>query len=382
MKTLSRVLVPIFVVAAALPAATRAGTVVSITNGYFGTTGTPPAGWVDVDGTPTIRSFNASGQRMISTSGTAPYQARQTTSTPVAADTTYLLEFDQGFGASTNRSDNYTVQIGSSSAGFTSLGSKSGTLTSTSASANFGADNAHYNSLQVTTGGSVSGNLAVQLEVDSNNAWLGYDNVHLTAFASNEVVIANHSFDMSSRDNQGTLVGGLDNLAGWTEVSGATSNDDARGFSSNGFRSLIGFQVSDTFTAEQVTGAFIQANTQYSMTVDIGFMQSGAGTGDYLLELGTSNGGVFTMLAELDSTLEQVVSSEYNISLGNAAEVEVLLNTGATVSGDALAIRLTKEDATTFFGFDEVVLTHAPIPEPSATWLAALATLGLLRRRR
>jgi len=360
----------------------QAATVVPITNGTFGSGGTPPTGWTNVTGT--VRTFNSSGNRLISTSPSAAYVTEQITATAVAADTTYLLEFDQGFAASGARSDDYDVFIGTSAATvFTSLGTKTGTVTSNaSSSAGVGVDNSHYNSLQVTTGATVSGDsLAVRLGADKNTgAWLGYDNVFLSAFAANEIVIGNHSFDMTTRDNQGTLVGGLDNLEAWTEVSGTTSNDQARGFDGGGFRSLIGYQVTDTFTAEQVLDTAIAANTAYDLAVDIGFMQSGAGiTGDYKIELGTSNGGVFTALATLDSTLTQSVPSEYNIAAGNALTVNVLLNTGASVSGDDLAIRLTKEDTTTFFGFDRVELT---IPEPATMALLALGGLGVLRRRR
>ena len=358
----------------------HAGTIVPIANGYFGDTGTPPTGWADVDGTPSIRTFNAGGQRMISTNNSA-YQARQVTGTAASANTTYLLEFDQGFAASGSGSDDYTVQIGTNTAGFTSLGSKSGTVTSTGGSANFASDNAIYNSFQVTTGSSVSGNLAVQLEIAATGKdWLGYDNVHLTAFAENEIVIGNHSFDMTTRDNQGAGVGGINNLGGnWTEISSAS----ARGFFGSPNRGLIGDGVGDTFSAEQILGASIATNTAYSLTVDIGFMQSGAGiTGDYLIQLGTSNSGIFTMLAELDSSLTQTSTGEFFMADGNTSQVQIDLETGEVVSGDQLAIRLTKEDTATFFGFDEVGLTFAAVPEPSSAALFGLGGLALALRRR
>ncbi len=360
-----------------------AATEVPIVNGYFSTTGTPPANWTDINGT--ARTFNAGGERMISTSGTVGFISEQVTSTAIAANTTYLLEFDQGFGASTNRTDSYDVFLGTSAASvFTQLGTKAGSLTSTSGSANFGADNAHYNSMQVTTDATVSGEtLAVRLGVDSTADWFGYDNLHLAPFAANEIVIANHSFNMTTRDNQGTLVGGLDNLAGWTEVSGDTTDDIARGFTGGVYRALIGQGTFDTFTAEQVLGTAIAANTAYDLAVDIGFMSSGTGfTGDYKIELGTSTGGVFTVLSTLDSTLFQSVTSEYNISTGNALTVNVLLETGATVSGDDLAIRLYKEDTTTYFGFDKVELTQAIVPEPATMSLLALGGMAMLKRRK
>ena len=156
-----------------------------------------------------------------------------------------------------------------------------------------------------------------------------------------------------------------------------------RRYHGGAYRALIGQGTSDTFTAEQVLGTAIAANTAYDLAVDIGFMQSTGGiTGDYKIELGTSNGGTFSVLATLDSTLFQSVTSEFFLTDGNALTVNVLLETGATVSGDDLAIRLSKEDTTTFFGFDKVELTQAIVPEPATMSLLALGGVAMLRRRK
>ena len=77
--------------------------------------------------------------------------------------------------------------------------------------------------------------------------------------------------------------------------------------------------------------------------------------------------------------------SDRTVSLNSLAMLTVSADgseVAGILSGDDLAIRLTKEDTTTFFGFDEVTLTYAPIPEPSATALLGLGGLALLRRRR
>jgi hypothetical protein len=211
-------------------AGVQAGTEVPLVNSVFDSGLTPPTGWVDVDANPSIRGFNAGGQRMIST-GTDGYQAQQITTTAIQANTRYLLEWDNGFATGNAVNADWNVHIGSDGGGtWTSLGTKSGNITSAQNAGtggddwDFAEDNAHYNSYQLTTGGSVSGNVGVQLGVATGHDWLGYDNAYLSSFAANEIIIGNHSFNMSTRDNQGALVGGADNLEAWTEISGDTNS--------------------------------------------------------------------------------------------------------------------------------------------------------------
>ncbi len=138
---------------------------------------------------------------------------------------------------------------------------------------------------------------------------------------------------------------------GWSNVSGAARVFD---LATNG--ALIGTTPYDNYEVQHATSTAVAANTHYRVRVKMGFFAGlGGATAGYRLELGTVNGGVFS---QIGTTTGSVSYAGY-IGSGTFSGNAVLdVNTGATVSGDALAVRWAQTSTTgagtsDFFGIDE-----------------------------
>lgn len=137
------------------------------------------------------------------------------------------------------------------------------------------------------------------------------------------------------------------------------------------------------------TGTAITANTAYELIVEIGYIASWTGgNSSYLIELGTTNGGVFTPLASRAGSVAHLGNLSSGVVSGSAA---VSCLSGSVGSGDQLTVRLAQTGSVGVsgtsdnFGFSNVRLSsEAAVPEPgtSLSLLLGLAVLGALRRRR
>ncbi len=137
----------------------------------------------------------------------------------------------------------------------------------------------------------------------------------------------------------------------WTVTSGV-----ARVFYNAANSGIISAGSQDSlYTVQLDTGVSIEADRIYNLLVDIGFFTtSAAGTGDYKVEIGTLNGGIFTLLDSYISSTEW--NSQFDSAPSDVAHLTYL--SGATVSGDSVAVRLSRTGGSVnWMGFDNVVLT-------------------------
>lgn len=173
---------------------------------------------------------------------------------------------------------------------------------------------------------------------------------------------------------------------GWKEVAGA----NARIFRDNSTANaaLIGASASTNYTVQIDTLTAIVASTTYELLVDLGFYANTYTTSrrfDYSIEFGTLSGGVFTQLAIDSGTVIQT----QHFGVGASDSTTLTFVTGATVSGDNIAVRLSRtggyiEPGTTtelgrWAGFDNVILA---IPEPATIIILGIGTILGFRRKR
>ncbi|MCB9698373.1 MAG: hypothetical protein H6738_16455 [Alphaproteobacteria bacterium] len=143
---------------------------------------------------------------------------------------------------------------------------------------------------------------------------------------------------------------------GWTNTSGA-----AQVFGSAVNGSLIGATPYTNYGVQFDTGVAVQPNTTYHLHMDLGFAAGIAGgSAEYLAQLGTLSGGVFTQLGQETGSGVYVANLSNNVFSGVA---HVTVTTGAAVSGDPLAVRFDQTSTmmlSDYFGIDNVTLTAAP----------------------
>ncbi len=172
------------------------------------------------------------------------------------------------------------------------------------------------------------------------------------------------------------------NLAalGWTEVTG-----DTRLFRGTSNTAVISTGEWNTYSVRYDTGVAIQTNTVYTLSFNLGYQTNNTGnTAYYSFELGTVNGGAFSSYtsAHSGSLSYDGALGSLNIGSGSFSSDSSQWTTGGSVNGDNLAVVFTLTNysingsSSDFFGFDNVTLTAAAIPEPST--YAALLGLGSL----
>lgn len=182
------------------------------------------------------------------------------------------------------------------------------------------------------------------------------------------------------------------NLAalGWIELGG-----DTRLFRGSTNIAVISTGAYSAYSLRLDTGVAVQANTIYTLSFDLGFMTNVTGnTAYYSFELGTVNGGTFTSLTTAHTSSLEYNGGSGSLNLGsNTFQADSSQwTTGGTVSGDNLAVTFSLINyantlsSSDFFGFDNVTLTAAAVPEPS-TYAAIFGVVALggamiARRRR
>jgi len=172
----------------------------------------------------------------------------------------------------------------------------------------------------------------------------------------------------------------------WQEIGGVNARVFRDAINSNA--ALIGSSATTNYTVQLDTGISIEALTDYELTVDLGFYTNTydpARQFSYNVELGTLNNDVFTQLANGSGSVVQ--TQHFNI--GPSGSVVVTLSTDMVVSGDNLAIRLSRTggyapagtELGRYGGFDNVVLTATPEPATVALLAIGSAICGLRRKK-
>lgn len=209
------------------------------------------------------------------------------------------------------------------------------------------------------------------------------------------MAITNHSFeddDVSGLTNQlnADIV-----PTGWSSYDDGRNlalAGDARGLVYHGpGTSVIGASLGQAdgsqsfFSAQrdvmQVLGATLQANTTYTLTVEIGdrgVTGIGGNVGDNIVHLGTGATGGANILASLDSTSPGAVATVD----GDWVTWSMTYTTGANPVGlgDNLRIELTTD--TNVGWFDNVTLDATAVPEPSSSILVGLGVMTFVLRRK
>ena len=153
-----------------------------------------------------------------------------------------------------------------------------------------------------------------------------------------------------------------------------------------------GAQGSGAYGYEQTLAATLQANTDYSLSVEVGNIQSGTSESGEFFNLDDFPGYRVELLAG------GVVIAQDNNSLiiteGTFATSTVNFSVGAVHAqlGQTLGIRLlnlnvpaTPSGPDLEVDFDNVTLDATGVPEPASLWLMSLGGIGMivtLRRRR
>jgi hapalindole H/12-epi-hapalindole U/12-epi-fischerindole U synthase len=139
----------------------------------------------------------------------------------------------------------------------------------------------------------------------------------------------------------------------------------------------------------QVLTDTLQANTLYTLTVEVGNIASGTDLGNTFYNLNGNPGYRVELLAGgvlLSSDDNGLIIPEGEFALST---VTFMTDGSHAQLGQTLEIRLINENIQTFdpnadleIDFDDVRLSAVAIPEPSSVFLIAIAAGGLLLRRK
>jgi hypothetical protein len=142
----------------------------------------------------------------------------------------------------------------------------------------------------------------------------------------------------------------------------------------------------------QTLSATLQANTTYTLQVEIGNIASGTAVDSTFYDLSGFPGYRIDLLAGGNVIAQDLNSLAGSIAEGAFATSTVSLTTGAAPAflGQPLGIRLVNLNAIDpgapgadrEIDFDDVRLDASPVPEPSGAALVALAAAGWAGRRR
>jgi hypothetical protein len=158
---------------------------------------------------------------------------------------------------------------------------------------------------------------------------------------------ASSNFETNSRDILPTL--------GWTNTSSTASVFD---LVTNGV--LMGDFRFGYYEVEYVTDLAMQPNTSYRVRADLGFVSdTPGGTADFHVEFGTTEGGIYTAWSVGTGTVLYAGNLSQGVVSGT---VQIVIITGAVVSGDPITIRLgqaSSQGPSDFFAFDNVTLSRA-----------------------
>ena len=205
--------------------------------------------------------------------------------------------------------------------------------------------------------------------------------------------------DAYAANFEGSKFAGHDRgLPGWSGGSGTAQwNPTAANFTDQAAHGVVGWsqgvgvisaQRGVDVLAQKVPGQTLQANTRYTLTVDVGneFANPNGVFGYSIGLIGGDFGPGSSMLAALTGSTDMFGNA---IAAGQFGKVQLTFDTGAT--GDYLgkAFRIGLMGTGKGAAFDNVVLDASPlqisaVPEP-ATWAMMITGFGLagtaLRRR-
>lgn len=164
---------------------------------------------------------------------------------------------------------------------------------------------------------------------------------------------------------------------GWNDVAKSGDNDAEFfvTFSTTGFDNII---VSFDISGNSVVGAGINSfDLKYAFTAleDVAAPSPWAGTKDFV-------GGISTLLIGNQSIVTPTDGSFVRLTYNLSTLISNLANGDSANNQGVLTIRFDDWKSNDDMAIDNLLVTGTAIPEPSALLLAALAGLGLLRRRR
>jgi hypothetical protein len=157
--------------------------------------------------------------------------------------------------------------------------------------------------------------------------------------------------------------------AGWSNVVSTAMIYDDPGLNGALIATDSAVFAYANYEVQYSTGVAIQANTRHTLHFDMGFYAERTdGVANYNFQLGTLDGSL--TFSPVGYSASGAVSYAGNIGSGNISGSDNLVfATGASVSGDILAVRWAQTGTTgfpysDFFGFDNVTLDASPVTLP------------------
>ena len=206
------------------------------------------------------------------------------------------------------------------------------------------------------------------------------------------VLVLNHSFEDGTNGSGGNV-----NQPPWRDIANSTNNQipiqeisalpAGRVDAAPDGTDTVHYTNATTDSIYQVLAATLQANTVYTLRVDVGdrtdlTAQSGAIRLGYVSASPAANDDY-----GLNLLTANIINDTVPVNGAGATDGwqtwESTFTTGASPTGEGQALRI---ELVTFAGvqtlWDNVRLDASPVPEPSALLLSALGSFLLLRRRR
>ena len=274
----------------------------------------------------------------------------------------------------TGDSVSYAITAGNTGSAFV-IDSNTGDITTT-AVLDFETTASYILTVTATDGGGLSDTASVTVTVTDAQEALFRSNWNALA-DQNPVADPNTYFD-------GTVA----TLAGTIDFEGVSGN--LRLWNGGvGDKDFIGSGASDVFeNVIEITSAQYANDTEYTLSYVVGTGASSARTGDWFIEFGTKDGGVFTPLGIVDSGSASNVSgslalldSENLMDNNNSSALfaynvggrvlNVTFNPGDAATGENIAFRFGTTSSNLYAGISDMLLDSTDVVDPNVAPVAS-----------